>query len=207
MKVSAAELKMRSHPRFTECLSLAFYLLGGWAWNTPVLAASPLSQSVAVTATLASPVAPAVVVPAVLEDAALFLPETPQQVSRLILRLSERRLYTYADDRLVAVYPVAIGRDGWQTPTGEFTIFQRQPYPVWEHPLTGELVPPGPDNPLGTRWLGFWTDGVNAIGFHGTPDEDLIGQAVSHGCVRMRNADIAELFDRVEVGTPVIVLP
>jgi lipoprotein-anchoring transpeptidase ErfK/SrfK len=55
--------------------------------------------------------------------------------------------------------------------------------------------------------VGFWSDGNNVIGFHGTPEEALIGQAVSHGCVRMRNADVAEFFDRVQVGTPVVVEP
>ncbi len=66
---------------------------------------------------------------------------------------------------------------------------------------------PGPKSPLGERWIGFWTNGKNTIGFHGTSGEHLIGQAVSHGCVRMRNADIKAMFDMVEVGTPVIVKP
>lgn len=145
--------------------------------------------------------------PPVLRDPTLYLPAASQQISRLVLRLSERRLYAYRGDREVTSYPVAVGRDGWATPTGEFTVFQRQQNPAWEHPLTGAVVPPGPDNPLGARWLGFWTDGTNAIGFHGTPHEHLIGQAVSHGCVRLRNADVMELYDRVEIGTPVIVLP
>ncbi|WP_448572469.1 L,D-transpeptidase, partial [Trichothermofontia sp.] len=67
------------------------------------------------------------------------------------------------------------------------------------------VIPPGPDNPLGPRWIGFWTDGKNFIGFHGTPNESLIGQAVSHGCVRMRNQDIQALYAQVEMGTPVVV--
>ncbi|MBE9140931.1 L,D-transpeptidase [Nodosilinea sp. LEGE 07088] len=141
------------------------------------------------------------------DNPALLLPVPSRRVSRLVLHLSERRLYAYQGDRQVASYPVAVGRDSWETPTGEFTVFQRQQHPAWEHPLTGAIVPPGPDNPLGARWLGFWTDGTNAIGFHGTPDEHLIGEAVSHGCVRMRNTDVIELYDRVELGTSVIVLP
>ena len=145
--------------------------------------------------------------PPVLRDPTLHLPEAAPQISRLVLRLSERRLYAYQGDREVASYPVAVGRNDWETPTGEFTVFQRQQHPAWEHPLTGQVVPPGPGNPLGARWLGFWTDGTNSIGFHGTPHEHLIGQAVSHGCVRMRNADVIELYDRVEIGTPVIVMP
>lgn len=144
---------------------------------------------------------------AVIQDPTLFLPQASQPLSQLILRLSERRLYGYRGDREVVRYPVAVGRDQWETPTGEFIIFQRQAHPAWEHPFTGEVIPPGPDNPLGARWLGFWTDGTNAIGFHGTPHEHLIGEAVSHGCVRLRNADVIELYDRVELGTPVMVLP
>lgn len=142
-----------------------------------------------------------------IHDPSLFLPLESQRLTRLVLRLSERRLYGYRRDRQVVSYPVAIGRADWETPTGQFTIFQRQQYPAWEHPLTGEVVPPGPENPLGARWLGFWSDGLNAIGFHGTPDEHLIGQAVSHGCVRMRNADVIELYERVVIGTTVVVVP
>ena len=138
-----------------------------------------------------------------LGDADKFLPEAA--ASRLILRLSDRRVYYYRGEELIVSYPVAIGRQGWETPTGNFQIFQKVVHPTWQHPFTGEIVPPGKDNPLGSRWLGFWSDGNNAIGFHGTPNEELIGQAVSHGCVRMRNADIVALFEKVEMGTVVIV--
>jgi lipoprotein-anchoring transpeptidase ErfK/SrfK len=132
-----------------------------------------------------------------------FLPPVVQQ--RLILRLGDRRVYLYENDEVIASYPVAIGRQGWETPTGEFKIIQKIPHPTWQHPFTNEIIPPGPENPLGDRWIGFWTDGKNFIGFHGTPNEDLIGQAVSHGCVRMRNADIVALFEKVAVGMQVIV--
>ncbi|MFO0147450.1 MAG: L,D-transpeptidase, partial [Microcystis sp.] len=77
---------------------------------------------------------------------------------------------------------------------------------VWEHPFTGQLVPSGKNNPFGARWIGFWTDGANFIGFHGTPQENLIGRAVSHGCVRMRDRDIKALFEKVKIGTSVIVV-
>ena len=145
--------------------------------------------------------------PQAVHDSSLFLPTPSERLTLLVLKLSERRLYGYQGDRQVVSYPVAIGRADWETPTGDFTVQQRQQHPTWQHPFTGELVPPGPENPLGVRWIGFWTDGNNAIGFHGTPDEHLIGQAVSHGCVRMRNADVVELYERVRVGTRVIVQP
>jgi lipoprotein-anchoring transpeptidase ErfK/SrfK len=121
--------------------------------------------------------------------------------------LRERRVYLYQGDRLLESYPVAIGKKGWETPTGDYQVIRMVQDPAWEHPWNGDIVPPGPDNPLGERWIGFWTDGKNTIGFHGTPAENLIGQAVSHGCVRMRNRDIKALFEQVQLGTPVIVQP
>ena len=68
-------------------------------------------------------------------------------------------------------------------------------------------IGPGPDNPLGDRWIGFTTAYGWTIGFHGTPQPELLGQAVSHGCVRMRNRDVVDLYRRVDIGTPVIVEP
>lgn len=100
---------------------------------------------------------------------------------------------------------MAIGKKGWETPTGNYQVIQMIQNPSWQHPWTDEIVPAGLNNPLGERWIGFWTDGKNYIGFHGTPTESLIGQAVSHGCVRMRNRDIKALFEQVKMGTPVIV--
>lgn len=138
-----------------------------------------------------------------LGDPSRFLPQ--EELKRLVLKLRDRRVYFYQGDRLIASYPVAIGRQGWETPTGEFEVIQMVPHPTWQHPFTEEIVPPGPENPLGVRWIGFWTDGTNFIGFHGTPNEELIGQAVSHGCVRMRNDDIVALFEQVDMGIPVIV--
>ncbi|MEC4895338.1 MAG: L,D-transpeptidase [Oscillatoria sp. PMC 1051.18] len=128
-------------------------------------------------------------------------------VTRLVIKLGSRRVYVYQGKNELVSYPIAIGRAGWETPTGSFQVMQKMRDPVWEHPLTGELVPPGPNNPLGDRWIGFWTDGTNYIGFHGTPNEQLVGQAVSHGCIRMFNQDVRALFEKVTVGTPVIVEP
>ncbi len=129
----------------------------------------------------------------------------PQAERRVVLRLGERRVYVYRRDQVIASYPVAIGRSGWETPTGKFEVMQRVKEPTWQHPFTEAIVPPGKDNPLGARWIGFWTDGTNSIGFHGTPHPELIGQAVSHGCVRMKNEDIVALFEQVKVGMTVVV--
>jgi lipoprotein-anchoring transpeptidase ErfK/SrfK len=78
-------------------------------------------------------------------------------------------------------------------------------HPSWRQPITGEVVASGPNNPLGDRWIGFWSDGHHQIGFHGTNDEKQIGQAVSHGCLRMRNQDIRALYQQIGQGTLVIV--
>ena len=126
---------------------------------------------------------------------------------RLVLSLSKRSLEVRSPSSLPIIYDVAVGQDDWQTPTGEFKILSKLENPAWQHPLTKEEIPPGPDNPLGDRWLGFWTDGQAQIGFHGTNQEELIGEAVSHGCVRMRNRDIQALYSQVAVGTPVTVIP
>ena len=156
------------------------------------------------TATPASKLDP--VTPATGIEAEPETPETPVVVSRkLVLSLKQRRVYVYEDDKAIANYRVAIGKKGWETPKGDFKVLQKVENPVWKNPWNGKISQPGPKSPLGLRWIGFWTDGKNAIGFHGTPGEHLLGQAVSHGCVRMRNADIIAMFELVDIDTPVIV--
>jgi lipoprotein-anchoring transpeptidase ErfK/SrfK len=137
----------------------------------------------------------------------------------VVLRLGQRRLYVvpseHADDtrRSIVSFPVAIGRPEYATPTGRFEVEEKVEDPEfvqfdWDDPGR-ELgrIEPGPRNPLGVRWIGFtWAHGWR-IGFHGTPQPELLGKAVSHGCVRMRNADVMDLYGRVQVGTPVIVRP
>ena len=134
-------------------------------------------------------------------------PVNPFEDVRLILRLRERRVYVYHKDQVQTSYPVAVGKAGWETPTGTFKIMQMVKNPSWQQPWTGEVMPPGPDNPLGSRWIGFWTDGTNVIGFHGTPNPESVGRPASHGCVRMFDKDVQSLFEKVDVGTPVIVEP
>ncbi|GAB4385920.1 MAG: hypothetical protein Kow00121_51500 [Elainellaceae cyanobacterium] len=136
-----------------------------------------------------------------------FLPDPNEKMIRLVIKLGDRRVYVYEREQLLHSYPIAIGRQGWETPTGRFQVIQMLQDPVWEHPFTGELVPPGPNNPLGSRWIGFWSDGTNYIGFHGTPNAETVGQAASHGCIRMYDHDVVALFNVVQVGTPVDVLP
>ncbi|MGB3201467.1 MAG: L,D-transpeptidase [Nodosilinea sp.] len=134
-----------------------------------------------------------------------LLPEVAEQPVHLRLSLSDRRVYVHRGRAIEASFPVAIGRPGWETPTGEFEVFSQISQPGWTNPFTNEVMPPGADNPLGDRWIGFWSDGNNVIGFHGTPNRDSVGRAASHGCVRMYNEDIRQLFDMVKLGTQVIV--
>ncbi|WP_392532923.1 L,D-transpeptidase [Nostoc sp. C117] len=125
--------------------------------------------------------------------------------TQVIVDLSDRRTYVYAGDEVIASYPIAVGKKGWETPTGSFQVIHMRHYPVWRHPITGQVFKSGTDSPLGDRWIGFWSDGRNEIGFHGTPDIDLVGTAVSHGCLRMRNADVRLLYEQVTIGTTVLV--
>jgi lipoprotein-anchoring transpeptidase ErfK/SrfK len=106
----------------------------------------------------------------------------PIAAVNLVLKLKERKVYVYQGERVLATYPVAVGRKGRETPTGEWQIMETLTNPGWTNFNTGAFVPPGPKNPMGTRWIAFWTDGQDTIGFHGTPDVKSVGKAVSNGC-------------------------
>jgi lipoprotein-anchoring transpeptidase ErfK/SrfK len=127
-------------------------------------------------------------------------------VVNLVLKLNEKRVYVYKGDKVIAKYPVAIGKKGWETPTGEWQVLEKIKNPAWTSFKTGEVFAPGGENPLGARWIGFWTDGQDVIGFHGTPNIKSVGTAASHGCVRMYNRDVRALYKLVRVGTTVKVV-
>ena len=118
------------------------------------------------------------------------------------------RLRVYSHLRFVKSYPIAVGQQGLQTPAGLYHIQDKVVNPSWQVPfsawtgsLAGQLIPPGPDDPLKARWLGIF----NGAGIHGTDETWSIGHAVSHGCVRMTIPDVIDLYDRVKVGTPVYI--
>lgn len=135
-----------------------------------------------------------------------FLRYQPQnQTIYVLLKLRERKVYVYQGEKLLASYPVAIGRPEFPTPTGEFEVYEMIVNPAWQSPWTGEVETPGPDGSLGVRWIGFTKLSNGVIGFHGTPNVASIGTAASHGCVRMRNEDIVKLYEHVKVGTLVRV--
>jgi len=105
-------------------------------------------------------------------------------------------------------FNVATGMASYPTPLGSFTIVDLQRNPWWYPPDSdwaagAQPVPPGPGNPLGTRWMGL---SEPLIGIHGTPDAASIGYSASHGCVRMLVLEAEWLFERVETGTPVFIL-
>ncbi|HWH14877.1 MAG TPA: L,D-transpeptidase family protein [Miltoncostaeaceae bacterium] len=126
-------------------------------------------------------------------------------VGRIVVDLSEFTLRLYRDGRVVKRYRVAVGAPAFPTPTGDFTVVDKQTDPAWfppDSPWAAGLgpIPPGPGNPLGTRWIGT---SAPAIGIHGTYAPSSIGTAASHGCIRMHIRDVEELYEYVSIGMPV----
>ncbi|MGF1459692.1 MAG: L,D-transpeptidase [Leptolyngbyaceae cyanobacterium] len=126
---------------------------------------------------------------------------------KLVIRLESRQLEYYEGETLLKQYDIAVGQAQWETPVGHFAVLDLRQNPLWQHPITGEAIASGPDNPLGSRWIGFAFDDGYHIGIHGTNQEELVGQAVSHGCVRMRDHEIQEVFQKIAIGTPITVRP
>jgi len=120
---------------------------------------------------------------------------------RIVVSLPDRKVALFEDGHLVKIYPIAVGKHTTPSPNGSFHIASRVVRPTWYQP--GKVVPAGPANPLGTRWMGL---GYKGYGIHGTNRPKSIGKAASHGCIRMRNQDVEDLFERVEVGDPVELL-
>ncbi|MGL6278918.1 MAG: L,D-transpeptidase family protein [Gaiella sp.] len=126
----------------------------------------------------------------------------------VILRES-KVLRLYQDGRLKRTFRVATGQSAYPTPVGRWEIVTMQRNPWWYPPQGSdwargkEPVPPGPGNPLGTRWMGL---SAPLVGIHGTPDAASIGYSASHGCIRMLIPSVEWLFERVGVGTPVFIL-
>jgi lipoprotein-anchoring transpeptidase ErfK/SrfK len=119
---------------------------------------------------------------------------------RIVVSLALRRLALLEGDRVVKVYDVAIGAAATPSPEGEFTIVNRLTDPGWYAP--GKVIAPGPENPLGTRWLGL---SLKSFGIHGTNEPGSVGKAASTGCIRLRNSDVEQLFRRVRAGDVVVI--
>ncbi len=120
-----------------------------------------------------------------------------------------RTIRVFDGGKVVTTYKAAVGEPKYPTPTGQFSVQAMQKDPPWNVPnsewagdLAGKTIPGGdPDNPLVARWIGF----NGSVGFHGTKEAGSLGQAASHGCVRMDPADVKDLYERVQVGTTVYV--
>jgi lipoprotein-anchoring transpeptidase ErfK/SrfK len=114
---------------------------------------------------------------------------------RIVVSIPDRKLAVIENDRVVRIFETAVGAPNSPSPTGTFRIINSIEHPTWY--TKGRTVPPGPANPLGTRWLGLSAKGY---GIHGTSAPSSIGKNASHGCIRMRNHDVEQLFKMVQVG-------
>jgi lipoprotein-anchoring transpeptidase ErfK/SrfK len=139
----------------------------------------------------------------------------PQKVTRgtygpvIVIHRGANRLYLYKGMKPWRTFTVATGQAVYPTPLGRFDIVVKWKDPWWYPPDSpwakgAKPIPPGPGNPLGTRWMGLSAPGV---GIHGTPDPASLGYSASHGCIRMYIPYAEWLFDHVEIGTPVFIVP
>ena len=133
------------------------------------------------------------------------------EATKIILELGRRRLSLMDQEgKVMGSWPVAIGDPATPTPTGVFRVLNKVVNPQYQSTMSGKInATVGPNGPLGDRWIGFHSQGPNQFGIHGTPAAWAWavqqGAAVTHGCVRMLGDHVRALFDRVSVGTPVIV--
>ena len=126
----------------------------------------------------------------------------------LTLDRSSYTLRLWENLKLAKTYTVAVGMEGLETPEGLYAIEAMEENPTWNVPdsdwagsLAGQSIPPGPSNPIKARWMAIY----EGAGIHGTEETSSLGSAASHGCIRMAIPDVEELYDRVEVGTPIYI--
>ena len=126
----------------------------------------------------------------------------------IVIHRGSNRLYLYNGMRPWRVFGVATGQSQYPTPLGRWRVVVKWRNPWWYPPKSpwaqgAKPIPPGPGNPLGTRWMGLSASGV---GIHGTPDDASIGYSASHGCIRMHISDAEWLFNQVRIGTTVFIV-
>jgi L,D-transpeptidase ErfK/SrfK len=137
------------------------------------------------------------------------LPEAARE--GLVINLPELRMYDFTHPDGPAIYAIAIGDPAWPTPTGSFRAGRKRADPVWyvpdsirsERPELPAAVPPGPANPLGSHWI---TIGASSYGLHGTNNPWSIGRLSTHGCVRLYDDVMRELFARLPAATPIRIV-
>ena len=121
-----------------------------------------------------------------------------QSARKIIVSISDRKLAVLEYGKVIRIFPTAVGAPKSPSPSGSFKIVQRLAEPTWYS--KGKIVAPGKACPIGTRWLGL---SVKGYGIHGTNNPSSIGHNASHGCIRLRNRDVEELFGMVSVGDDV----
>ncbi len=119
-------------------------------------------------------------------------------VRRVVVSIPDRKLAVLENDRVLRTFDIAVGAAHSPSPTGTFKVVNHITNPTWYY--KGKVVGPGPGNPVGTRWIGLSAAGY---GIHGTNAPGSIGKKASHGCIRLRNADVERLFELVAVGDQV----
>jgi lipoprotein-anchoring transpeptidase ErfK/SrfK len=129
---------------------------------------------------------------------ALAQDNTARPARRIVISIPDRKLAFLDSGKVVKVYQTAVGAPKSPSPVGSFTIIRRVVDPVWSS--NGKVVSPGKSNPVGTRWIGL---SVKGYGIHGTNAPSSIGHNASHGCIRMRNRDVEELYTMVSIGDAV----
>lgn len=131
------------------------------------------------------------------------------EASKLVINIPSRTVWVYVGNNIVRYFPVGLGKPGFMTPIGKYSITNKVIDPGWEHPYVGKgkiRIAPGAGNPLGTRWMGFHHYKGGEYGFHGTDRPSSVGRFSSHGCVRMKIKDAEALFEMIDIGTPVEVV-
>lgn len=160
---------------------------------------------------LALPPAPPAAVPtAPAPSAPEATPPAAAIQRQIVLELGRRQISLKENGAVVGSWPVAIGDPSTPTPTGTFSVQNKVVNPQYQSTRSGKInATVGPQGPLGDRWIGFKQSGLNQYGIHGTPTAwawtVTSRAAVSNGCVRMLTPHVRELFEKVEIGTPVIV--
>ena len=129
----------------------------------------------------------------------------------IVVRLDQNRLYLYDGFKAIRSFSVATAKPGFTTPDGVWNIYDKQENPTWHNPALDSwgaglpaVIPGGPGNPMGTRAI--YIDAPGLIRIHGTTDDSSIGRYASHGCIRMHNSEIEQLYPMIDVGDHVIVV-
>ena len=163
-----------------------------------VMMAAVLAVQAMAQGSMQSAIQHAAVKPGVAEQQTVEQQNAAKAERVIVVSLEDRKLALLKDGKVVKTYTVAVGKPATPSPVGRFTIERRVMNPTYSH--DGRTVAAGPENPVGTRWMGL---SVRGYGIHGTNVPSSIGKAASHGCIRMARHDLEELYALVQVGDTV----